>query len=462
MPKNAASKSSRGRMFALEFRKEFHLTAASELFCSICGIMVECERRSTVIKHRKSAKHQCGLSSSSISRQTLLNLEPLNDREQFVQKLVTAFLSADIPLEKVNNDCMKSLFDDMGYKLPSESLCRSRVTSIADKDLLRIKELLLGKQVFLVIDESEFYGKKYINVLVGNVKDPVKTYLIVCKTCDTSVNQAYIAQTVDDTLRFLNTRREDFLLLLSDAAKYMLSAGKTLKKLYSLLSHVTCVAHLLHNCAEKIRASFPKVDNLIARVKASVLKNKERKEMFRDIGYPPEPVPTRWATWLKAALYYADNLPKVTEIVKSYPNAGLLVSQAKEAVCEQGLIHDLVALKRDYSCLVVLLDQIQSESFTILQAHTYLTNLLFQQDCCGISSYLQKRLKANSDLVAIATLSMQVLSPSFLVDLQSCQATSLSVERSFSMLHKLLSKDRHFKSENIVKYLAMHYNTVTL
>ena len=72
----------------------------------------------------------------------------------------------------------------------------------------------------------------------------------------------------------------------------MNAAGITLKYLYSKLFHVTCVAHLLHNCAMKIKSHFNDVDQLIAKVKALTIKNKTRLAKFFAIGYPSQPVPT--------------------------------------------------------------------------------------------------------------------------------------------------------------------------
>ena len=40
---------------------------------------------------------------------------------------------------------------------------------------------------------------------------------------------------------------------------------------------------------------------------------------------------TRWATWLRAALYYNENLPAVCTIGNNWSIAGLLVSRAKDA-----------------------------------------------------------------------------------------------------------------------------------
>ena len=77
----------------------------------------------------------------------------------------------------------------------------------------------------------------------------------------------------------------------------MIAAGVTLKCLYLKLFHVTCVAHLLHNCAMKIKSHFEDVDKLIAKIKAVTIKNNTRQAKFSAIGYPSQPVPTRWGSW---------------------------------------------------------------------------------------------------------------------------------------------------------------------
>ena len=69
--------------------------------------------------------------------------------------------------------------------------------------------------------------------------------------------------------------------------------------------HVNCVAHLSHNCAKRVRAHFKNIDEVIATIKAATIKNKVRKKDFHDAGLPspPEPVITRWTTWLIELLY---------------------------------------------------------------------------------------------------------------------------------------------------------------
>ena len=90
--------------------------------------------------------------------------------------------------------------------------------------------------------------------------------------------------------------------------------------------HVTCVAHLLHNCAMRVRAHFKTIDEVIATIKAATIKNKDRNKDFHDAGLPspPDPVITRWATWLRAALYYSENLPAVRTIVNNWTRFKIL------------------------------------------------------------------------------------------------------------------------------------------
>ena len=94
---------------------------------------------------------------------------------------------------------------------------------------------------------------KYINVLVGSLHAPKQTFLVDCHPLEsgTNFNSSIILHTVDDILRQLKIKGENFLLFLTDAARYISLAGKTLKELYPSLMHVI-------NCAMRVRAHFKK------------------------------------------------------------------------------------------------------------------------------------------------------------------------------------------------------------
>ena len=148
-------------------------------------------------------------------------------------------------------------------------------------------------KIFLIVDEAEVAKRKYISVLVGSLDAPTQTFLVNCHPLDSgrNVNSSIILHTVNDILRQLEIKRENFSLFLTDAARYTSSAGKTLKELYPSLMHVTCVAHLLHNCAMRVRAHFKNIDVVIATIKAATIKNEDRKKDFHDAGLPSPPDP---------------------------------------------------------------------------------------------------------------------------------------------------------------------------
>ena len=50
------------------------------------------------------------------------------------------------------------------------------------------------------------------------------------------------------------------------------------------------------------------------------------------------------------------------------------------------------------------------------------------------------------------------ITPAMFSQLQQCRATSCVVERSFSLLKKLLSKERNFLPDNLKKYFIFYYN----
>ena len=66
----------------------------------------------------------------------------------------------------------------MGYNLPSETNCRSRMGPLAGEELQKIISLLSGKDFFLVLDEAEVSGRKFVNTLVGDILQPTKAFLL--------------------------------------------------------------------------------------------------------------------------------------------------------------------------------------------------------------------------------------------------------------------------------------------
>ena len=105
--------------------------------------------------------------------------------------------------------------------------------------------------------------QKYINVVVGSLDTPNETFLIECLPLESSSNvySSIILHTMDDVLRQLGTKRENFGLLLTDAAQYMSLPGKTFKE-------------------SRVRVFFENLDNVSDHSKGSNTQTKIAKIVF--------------------------------------------------------------------------------------------------------------------------------------------------------------------------------------
>ena len=187
------------------------------------------------------------------------------------------------------------------------------------------------------------------------------------------------------------------------------------------------------------------MDQLIAKVKAVIVKNKTRQAKFSAIGYPPQLVPTRWRSLLNATLYYAKSLPEVKAIVESFVDSGILVTQAKVGLQKSGLAGQPLKIKDQYECLVKLIERMERAKYTIKEAVQAIQELDFGEDTCNINQYIKKAMQ-NNDISEIINMKRQDISPVVYNMHQNSQPTSASVERSFFMLKKLLVKNRNLKS----------------
>ena len=146
---------------------------------------------------------------------------------------------------------------------------------------------------------------------------------------------------------------------------------------------------------------------------------------------------------------------KVREIVNAFEGDGILVSNAKAAVNDPNVAKLLARDSPDYQVLPKMIQKVESSKYTIKEAHADISALDLKEDCVGIGAYIKKRMLKNCDMENIVNLKQEDISPLLYTELQCCQPTTAAIERSFSMLGKLLFKDRSFSLGNVEKYLCL-------
>ena len=195
-------------------------------------------------------------------------------------------------------------------------------------------EYFHNTSIFLVIDESEIRKTKHFNVLAATIDNPNMIFLIDCVQLTHNINSTIVINLILKSIEQYNIHLNQIIMIISDAASYMKKAINDLNRNCHNILHVKCLAHLVHNCAMRIRGFYKNVDLLIASVKMITIKNRTTMSLFSGIGIPPAVIVTRWSSWLRAALYYANNLPGVRRVIDTLFDEGVLVKRAKEAVNE--------------------------------------------------------------------------------------------------------------------------------
>ena len=151
------------------------------------------------------------------------------------------------------------------------------------------------------------------------------------------------------------------------------------------------------------------------------------------------------------------NFPEVKAIVESFEGSGILVTQAKVSLQKTGLAGQLLKTKDQYECLVKLIEKTESAKYTTKEAVQAIQERDFGEDTCNINQYIKKRMQ-NNGISEMINMERQDISPAVYHMLQTFQPTSAFVERSFSMLKKLLAKNINFKVENVRHYMVLHFN----
>ena len=118
---------------------------------------------------------------------------------------------------------------------------------------------------------------------------------------------------------------------------------------------------------------------------------------------------------------------------------------------------DLVKINQ-YRTLAAKVEFLEGSACTLTKAYGLLKNrpMQFDDDPCAIKDYI------NSDLETIINCTNLTIDPTSYALLQKAQPTSAAVERSWSMLNKLLRKDRNFDVTNVKKYMMLYYNKTSL
>lgn len=300
-------------------------------------------------------------------------------------------------------------------------------------------------------------------VIVGNLDGTLTTPRLLMSRELPKTDNVTITDLVFDALAFLwpdklpcETRKK-FLMFLTDAAPYMVKAGKNLKTSY----HVTCVAHGLHRVAEAIRTKYNNVNVLMGSIKVVFKKRPERirtyHEMCPGLSLPPEPVITRWGTWIEAVTFYAVKFAAISNVVEQLDEDSAECFRKAQTMLKSSTIKgEIAAIARNYGFLPGFITKLETRSAALVDVvelmHSCQSHLeaVKTRDGKDLVDKFQAVLKKNPDIEKLFQISTVLkgesvatdLDPAVLVAFKFAPLTSVEVERSFSVEKTILSDRR--------------------
>ncbi|XP_068081748.1 uncharacterized protein [Anabrus simplex] len=369
--------------------------------------------------------------------------------------------------------------------------CVKIVSSEYEKVLHTIRDDIGSHLIWLCIEETtDSCGRYMANVIVGKLSpsEPGKGHLILCRELDVT-NHRTIVRTVQAALlsgllwpTFPDEEVNKVLTLVTDAAPYMIKAGKSLKLLYPKMLHVNFLAHAMHKVAKELREKLSSVNSVISSVKKIFVKAPSRVRAFNtmhpELPLPLEPILTRWGTWILVAFYYAKNHRAIEEVINTFDEAdSRYIAKAKATFKMKGLMPSLTFIKAYMSVIPEAILKLESRGMELVEVVTTIQGVVQEADSWPgetgktVKQKLEFMLAPNPGWSAALDLERMLRGesePSEDFPNYSAQQAesfkylplvSVDVERSFSSLKLLLTDLRKsFKTKNIEKILVVQSN----
>lgn len=243
--------------------------------------------------------------------------------------------------------------------------------------------------------------------------------------------------------------------------------------------HLCCLAHALHRISERIREQFSVLDRFIATTKKIFLKSPARVVIFREIAdsipLPPEPILTRWGTWLKAVEYYYHHFEIIQKVIEALPNDSKSVEKVKTLIDSESrhIKSDIAFVHINYGFIVEYIVRLESPSILLSGTMAILEDAKTRIESVPcrtgkiIHRYAVDIVQRGPDINKIRELNQCILNGTIVTSdiqlsniqfYQFCNCTSVDTERVFSRYKLMVTDRRHFKFSNLNKYFSVNCN----
>ena len=430
--------------------------------------MRERHERQSLDEHLSSKRHAkkgtAGLQQQTIA--TAMKKAESSERafNSFNLDMTEAAVKAGIPLSTLTHPAFKAVIEKHTNKhlYCRQTLQDDYLPEVYSRHLQSIREYIGDNDIFVILDETpDRNGRSVVNALVGRLNGhPTDVMLIKTDFFDMAMNSSIMGRIFLDVCQKMwpnGIQYERVLLVMTDAASYMKACFAAQKDLFSNMNHITCLAHAVHNVCETIRDEFDLVNDFIGKTKRFLSYSKEERNNFREeVGsLPPDPVITRWGTFLKAAQFYYNHLTKAKSVIEKSDSQSKGTKQLKNLVNNKSLENQFIEIEQ-YFFLIHVLTQLETRNAKAEDQYALINETLNKLTGTA-KEKLEIVLTKNADLDKFMSGDMPF---DHRKKITFAPLVSVDVERSFSVYKYILSDRRTRLAESSLEMLnALKFNS---
>lgn len=470
----------------LDLSDEVYVLTDQGVSCIYCETVFQTITTQVFRGHEESLKHQRAVVLNAIRPRPSEGAARITSCRQnaFWAELCDVFILADIPLDKLRNPFFRRFLEKwMRHVMPDPTTLRDGyIDLIYEAKIQRIRNEIGDHCIALSVDETtDKPGRCVVNAVVTPLLPDCAGIprLVHCDELD-EANGDTIVSFVRDALAIVwpNGIHHDRVLVYgTDSARYMKRSARILQEDFPKMVNCTCVAHAWNLVAEKVRHTYAEADGIIANTKKVFRKAPNRVRLFREmcphISLPPEPILTRWATWLEAAVYYSMHYHEVAQVIAELEPNAECVEQAQELFEEPGMDHVFDIICSNFSSIITTIKRLETRGLLLRDAieivETMRSEILAIGDVARpITEKMLDVFERNEGYATMKAVSQYLESgqrtenlPNWSEDdLQAARYAPIAtaeIERTFSRFKKILAHDREsFTFKNVAKHVVIN------
>lgn len=103
------------------------------------------------------------------------------------------------------------------------------------------------------------------------------------------------------------------------------------------------------------------------------------KEKLPGVSLPPEPIITRWGTWINAAIFYAEHFERIKGLILEISDDSQCVTISRQLFKNPSIAQQLIFIKMNFSFVPKIITALESRNLSLKESIDFVNT--FRNKC---------------------------------------------------------------------------------